>query len=683
MRTKRKDTKRKQPLYPRKATPPDAYGYPHYAAILRANRRLKKAYEATLASRLAERRKIRRSASPSAWLKHAARIRRELVSCLGVATTTVKRKGPRPRILRRTDLVEWNGSKKEGLLFRQAWYALDSAGWFGETIEVLELQPSQKKGPLPRVLWIPASGPCFTGAESPDGAAGRFGLDLARAGHEVVIPRLPALEAFSIIQSRARIIEGASAVGAMVGEAAEVLGGLLSITGRSEYPDQRVWVGGKGVGGLVALCLGALDRRVAGVMAMDVPALGESTVHESLLIPRFNATTDLEECAALMAPRPLLVSTSSRQINLGTLKGLYKKLGRSSACSSARKFPEVLAWLAKQSQAKETPRPSGVPLGMVERGLSPQRRFKVSNFKTRQQWLKHRPELIRAYKKAFGIDRKPKAIAVKKVSTAVLSDYVREEYHVETAPNCLVNLTFLRPKGAAGRTPTVLCLPGSGSDVGRVEAEYGHEVVSEGWNAAIIDARSALYLFHPHIAERTSLITQGVRDILACTDHVFKRRDVDQKRVACMGVSQGGTHSWMLASLDERIVASVPVCGLCTYRSVIDNQVTEYYGGNNRSFLDSHSIYYYIPGLLRLAEQQDLSALIAPRAFAVIGANRDNCFPLDGMREAVRDLKHIYRLQGAPEKFKYIEFDGPHSMPEHTRRKAYQFIRKAFKGQEV
>ncbi|HTL53729.1 MAG TPA: acetylxylan esterase, partial [Planctomycetota bacterium] len=164
------------------------------------------------------------------------------------------------------------------------------------------------------------------------------------------------------------------------------------------------------------------------------------------------------------------------------------------------------------------------------------------------------------------------------------------------------------------------------------------------------------------------------------TQWIFEQPGVDGLRVACTGVSQGGTHSWMLPALEPRIAAAAPVCGVCTFQSVIDNIRDERYDSAWRSFLDSHSIYYYVPGHLDFFEQQDLCALVAPRPFALIGADHDNCFPLDGMREAARDLARFYRVLGRPAAFKYVEFSGEHSMPLHSRETAYNFIAAAFRA---
>jgi dienelactone hydrolase len=271
-------------------------------------------------------------------------------------------------------------------------------------------------------------------------------------------------------------------------------------------------------------------------------------------------------------------------------------------------------------------------------------------------------------------------LAVRTVSTKRLPGYTREEVHVRTGEHTMASLAFLRPIGPVRRRTTILCLPGSGSDIAKVEGHYAHEVVAQGWNACIIDARVALYPFFPGAAEERSLIIQSLHDLLCCVDWVVARDDVDTARIGAMGVSQGGSHSWMLAALDDRIAAAAPVCGVATYRSVMEGFRTEWYDSAYISFMDGSHIYYFTPGVLELADQQDLIALIAPRPLSIISANHDAWFPLEGMREVARDLRHAYALLGAGSRFDYHEFEGPHDMPEHARRHAYRFLRRHLEG---
>ncbi|MBI3832272.1 MAG: acetylxylan esterase [Planctomycetes bacterium] len=652
-RSARLAAKHAQVLFPSRGTPPDRHGYPHYQAMAKANERWRKAYLAELERRRQERARKRRSASA---------VRAGLASCLGLAIKNSKH-APAPLRFMRGNPI-FSGAPAPGTPawaadLKALWYELPDAAWDGGAIELLVLRPTQVRGPYPGVLLIPDCGSRHFGAQSPESAAREWGCALAVAGFLVVIPKLPGLQQFSSTQNKRRILEGACALGEVVGEASHALDAVLVQPGLA---GKRAWIAGRGLGGLAALLLGALDGRAAGVLSDAPLAVGTGVDPDALQIPRFNTTTDLGEIAAALAPRPL-----------GLIAPPFKpRKAAGLAVFRTGQNAQAIEWLKRHVRAINA-KPSG---GVAVRGERPSRRYAISDAPDLKTWKAWAKRLRREYRAQAGMPVVARPLGVKLIGRTQLADCTREEYHVKTGAFTASNVTFLRPNGPFRRRTTILHLPGSSSDVAKVEREYAHELVAEGWNACIIDARVALYPFHPGIPEGMAMINQSLHDLCCCLDYVAKRDDVDPKRIGTMGVSQGGTHSWMLAAMDDRIAAAAPVCGVCTYRSLWDEWRTEWYDHALLSFLDSHSIYYFTPGVLQLGDQQDLCGLVAPRPFALIGGNHDNCFPLGGMKECDRDLGRLYRLYGKAENFLYYEFEGPHSMPEHSRKAAYAFFRK-------
>ena len=670
-------------IFPPRATPPDSEGYPHYAAIGEANEKLRKAYERELKARRRARQDFLKPGSGALkrWQQHGCEVRTDFARCLGLQITSK----PAEQSPAHFDFgVPVSGA----ISLVGTWLRLPAAAWEDEDIEILIIRSRGMSRNPSGVLLIPDAGPGLMGAESPESAARAWGYALAASGMLVAIPRLPGYARFSSTHNKWRILEGACALGQIVGEAARALDALL------QQPDLNapaVWVAGQGVGGLASLMLASLDERVGGVLADAPTQWGSPEDHEALVVPHSHTATDLPELAALIAPRPLGIVQASRKdsdldaprADVGALSrtvraaySLFKKTEAMRVFRSAD-ASAIAKWMIAQNKNVMS---AEFTKGRIEYGPRPKPRFSIAGYTDGSAWKRDARKLRAAYRKAAGLPPTSVPLAVEQVGEKRLKDCTRLEYHVQTGPHAWANLTFLRPHGPIARRTTILCLPGSSSDVAKVENEYAHEVVAEGWNAAIIDARVALMPFHPGIAEGRATITQSLHDLICCLDYVAGREDVDPKRIGTTGVSQGGTHSWMLAAMDKRIAAAVPICGVCTYRSLRAGNSIIHGGIPIQTYLDSHSIYYYTPGVLRLAEQQDLCALIAPRPFALVGANRDDCFPLDGMRECARDLKHIYQLMGAPQNFRYVEFEGLHSIPPHSRRTAYAFFRKHLDG---
>jgi len=667
--------------FPNRGTPPDATGYPHYARLELANHQLRAAYERLLKERRKARQTLADSAPVPRWNAHKKEVTERLAAAMGLR---VVRNAPAPERCfdRSTYVTDAQASIPEAAVsLRLLWYRLSGASWDQSEFELLVLRPHHWPKPRPTVLLIPDAGIGLTGAQSPEAAAREWGLKFAAQGFTVGIPRLPGLERLSSTHNKKRIVEGASALGEVAFEAAQALGALLNMFDR---PAPRAFVAGSGFGALTALFLGALDGRVAGVLAESPLAWGGAQEPQQLLIGGAHQLTDLPEITALCAPKPLVfvknpaLRGAAEPADVNTLAksaaARYRRSGASNACTvfPAAQANEAIEWLGAREKCAQLK-----PTDAVLRAELPSRRFATWRFTSDKAWRSAAVKLRREYPGAIGIPESAEPLHVLEISRTELPAYSRTEYHLQTGAHTWSNVVMLLPRGLTQPRPTVLHLPGSGSDVAKVEREYAYEIVAQGWNACVIDARAALYPFHPGIAEGRAILPQGLHDLRCATNWVFEQACVDKARVATMGVSQGGTHSWMLTAVEPRICATAPVCGICTYAS-LDNYVTEWYGGSYGSFFDSHSIYYFPPALLTLAEQQDVCALIAPRPFLFIGATHDNCFPVDGMREAARDIRHVYKLLNAEKNFVYYEFDGPHSMPEHTRKAAYAFFKKVF-----
>ncbi|HYE07277.1 MAG TPA: acetylxylan esterase [Planctomycetota bacterium] len=459
---------------------------------------------------------------------------------------------------------------------------------------------------------------------------------LARAGFIVAVVDLPALRALSMAHNKRRVIEGSCALGDVVAEAAIAIGAVAQVHALAP------WVVGTDAAATAAILLAALDGRVAGVIATTPIELGEAAPY-ALAIPGIAHVADLTAIAATIAPRPVVIDQPQA--------ALLRALARATRpATTAVRFPVPLP-----------PRPRADP---------------ATSSRSLPAWAAAAKRLSAAFVRLNAMPASAarcRPLAVRRVGTSRLADATREEIDVRTGAHTWAKLAFLRPLGPERRRPTVLCLPGSGDDVARVESRYAHEVVARGWNAAIIDARVALHPFYPCIGEGRPALGQSLDDLRRVLTVVAARSDVDRRRIATFGVSQGGTHAWMLAAFDRRIAAAAPVCGLTTWTSLFDAP-----GPGGGSALDGHSPYYYFPGILAHGDQPDLCALMAPRPLMMIGATRDPWFPLDGMRATARAIRRVYALHRRADAFRYLEFTGGHSLPQPIRERAYDFLDEAF-----
>ena len=128
-------------------------------------------------------------------------------------------------------------------------------------------------------------------------------------------------------------------------------------------------------------------------------------------------------------------------------------------------------------------------------------------------------------------------------------------------------------------------------------------------------------LFKRFLWEGSSLWSMIVYDDLLALNYLLTRPEVDPARVAVTGASIGGSRTTWLAALDDRIKVVAPVIQYTRYQNLIAN-------GN----LNGHSIYYYVPGVLKAGmDMEVLVALAAPRPQIVLIGGVDPLSPSDGI----------------------------------------------------
>jgi dienelactone hydrolase len=155
------------------------------------------------------------------------------------------------------------------------------------------------------------------------------------------------------------------------------------------------------------------------------------------------------------------------------------------------------------------------------------------------------------------------------------------------------------------------------------------------------------------------MIGWRVYDGIRALDYLQTRKEVDSTRLADMGISGGGTTSFYLAAVDQRVKAAVISGYFNTYK---DSLVSV-----------SHCMDNYIPGILKYAEMYDVAGLIAPRALFAESGTKDNIFPYRATQLAVRRARAIYRVFGCRNNVGLEVFEGEH---QFYGKGAFEFLAK-------
>lgn len=264
-------------------------------------------------------------------------------------------------------------------------------------------------------------------------------------------------------------------------------------------------------------------------------------------------------------------------------------------------------------------------------------------------------------------------LPLKNGACEAMIEYKREEdayteyrFLVETEPGYTVPCHLLVPKAVKKPVPLAICLSGHGGGMhvalGRPKCEADEKslsswphramakrAISEGRAALVIEARnfgeSSLEGYGTSCMEASKIallcgrtvIGERVHDACRILDAVGKAfPKIDMENIVCTGNSGGGTVTFYLACLDERIKAAMPSCSVCNFESSIAAM--------------PHCLCNHIPSIRRYFEMGDLGGLIAPRLLVVATGKEDEIFPLEGAKETFAMIQSLYEVAGAKDR---------------------------------
>lgn len=129
--------------------------------------------------------------------------------------------------------------------------------------------------------------------------------------------------------------------------------------------------------------------------------------------------------------------------------------------------------------------------------------------------------------------------------------------------------------------------------------------------------------------------------------------DVDRKRLACTGESGGGTQTFALGAVDDRLAAQVPVV-------MVSHSMQ---GGCNCE---------NAPGLRVEHSNMEIAAAAAPRPQLIVGATGD--WTKTTMEVEGPAIAGIYKLLNAEDRFKFVRFDFGHNYNKTSREAVYEWL---------
>jgi hypothetical protein len=138
-------------------------------------------------------------------------------------------------------------------------------------------------------------------------------------------------------------------------------------------------------------------------------------------------------------------------------------------------------------------------------------------------------------------------------------------------------------------------------------------------------------------------------------DFLVSLPGVDTERVACTGASGGGTQTFILAAIDDRVKVAAPIV-------MVSQDMQGGCSCENAS------------GLRLGTDNSEIAALFAPRPQILVGCTQD--WTREFLTKGFPEVHATYKLLDAADRVEAENFDFPHNYNQTTRERVYEFLSK-------
>ncbi len=323
-------------------------------------------------------------------------------------------------------------------------------------------------------------------------------------------------------------------------------------------------------------------------------------------------------------------------------------------------------------------------------------------------WNKRKEYLVRQIQVACGLWPMPERPTIEATvhGRVEREDYTVDRVYFESSPGLMVTGSLYLPKNPSGKMPTILCPHGHwnngrfhdhGADQVKKEMESGgeqfevsgrHPLQARNVQLARMGCMVFMYdmlgyadgssltqqLAHGFAKQRPNLSSPdrwglfsaqselrlwnafGLQtwNSIRALDWLTSRADCDTSRIGVTGASGGGTQTFILAAIDERVTAAFPAVMVSTAMQ----------GGctcENASYLRVNT------GNIEIA------AMVGPRPIAMTGADD---WTVDIETKGLPELKKHFEMLGVPENVNAKYFKFPHNYNHVSRMMMYDFFNR-------
>jgi dienelactone hydrolase len=301
--------------------------------------------------------------------------------------------------------------------------------------------------------------------------------------------------------------------------------------------------------------------------------------------------------------------------------------------------------------------------------------FRMPEYRTLGEWQARAAKLRKQILSAAGLMPLPKKSPLNPHIFGRIEngDYSIEKVYLETLPGYYLGGNLYRPLGRTGKFPGVVS-PHGHWNYGRLEHSPLGSIPARCINLArqgyvvfaydMVGYNDTVQTPHAFGGPREQLWSFGplglqLWDSIRAVDFLESLPEVDPQRLAATGASGGGTQTFLLTAVDDRIRVSAPV-----------NMIS--------AIMQGGSPCENAPNLRVDAFNVEIGALMAPRPLLMVAATGD--WTRNTPREEFPAIQGIYRLYGKPEMVETVQFEAEHNYNQQSREAVYRFFARHLLG---